>query len=330
MRAMAKPITKAAFTPTEQKRAHDLLASRVAFMMGRKFEEGDWSEVYCQAKGIPVVGWSNLNIDIMHDALGVEFKMIRYRSKPSVREACGLTLMHPAATRSIRVPSPTVKANRAMRSILAQYGDLLDQRRERVREAAGGVEPDMRTGWLLWQESLREFLYFEEETLKPDPTSYYAEWVEHEQGGVRKASVSLWIYEKDTGRKRYSVTTAAGAKIQPYFDVPSPQDPNLYVFIVQGEAAERGLIRLWISEATAHELERILGSLDAEEVSRAIIQASGGSAGGASTRPISIYSARPILLEGTAYEALRAMFPGGVSDQHLVELFVQYLREKTS
>ena len=41
-------------------------------MMGRKLEEGDWAEVYCRAKGLPNQGWSNLNIDVMHEGLGVE------------------------------------------------------------------------------------------------------------------------------------------------------------------------------------------------------------------------------------------------------------------
>jgi hypothetical protein len=75
---MKKPKTIPAFTKSERDKAHTLLAIRVAHMMGRKFEEGDWAEVYCRAKDIPVKGWSNLDIDIMHDSLGVEQKMIRY------------------------------------------------------------------------------------------------------------------------------------------------------------------------------------------------------------------------------------------------------------
>ena len=44
-------------------------------MMGRKFEEGDWADVYCTAKNIPNRGWSNLNIDVIYNGLGVEHKM---------------------------------------------------------------------------------------------------------------------------------------------------------------------------------------------------------------------------------------------------------------
>ena len=60
---MKRPRVLPAFRKEELERDHVLLATRVAFMMGRKFEEGDWSYVYCKAKEIPEQGWSNLNID---------------------------------------------------------------------------------------------------------------------------------------------------------------------------------------------------------------------------------------------------------------------------
>ena len=34
-----------AFNQLEFEKAHKLLSTRVAFMMGRKFEEGDWADV---------------------------------------------------------------------------------------------------------------------------------------------------------------------------------------------------------------------------------------------------------------------------------------------
>src|SRR5207302_2461617 len=123
-------------------------------------------------------------------------------------------------TRAIRIPSGRVSAERAMREILRQYGEVIRQRTDKVRaEAPKGVKPDMRTGWLLWQESLRQFLYFEERMKAPNPDDYIAKWVES-GGGGRLKSRNLWIYDRVTRRKRFSVTTAAGAKIQPYFDVP--------------------------------------------------------------------------------------------------------------
>ena len=72
---MKRPATLEAFSPSEREKAHALLAIRVAHMMGRKLEEGDWAEVYCRAKEIPVRGWSNLDIDVMHGSLGVEQKI---------------------------------------------------------------------------------------------------------------------------------------------------------------------------------------------------------------------------------------------------------------
>src|SRR5439155_188998 len=167
-------------------------------MMGRKLEEGDWAQVYCRAKGLPNRGWSNLNIDVMHEGLGVEHKMLCYRSDADISKACGETLMHPAATRSIRIPTGRVSAERAMRDILQQYADLIQQRTEKVREdAPARVRPDMRTGWLLWQESLRQFLYFEEPMAAPNADDYTATWVES-GGGSRTGSRNLRMYETTT------------------------------------------------------------------------------------------------------------------------------------
>ena len=56
-------------------RAKLLLAAKVASMMGRKLEEGDWKEVYCKAKNIPDSGWSNLQIDVNYRGLGIEIKI---------------------------------------------------------------------------------------------------------------------------------------------------------------------------------------------------------------------------------------------------------------
>ncbi|GMV93800.1 MAG: hypothetical protein AMXMBFR82_35780 [Candidatus Hydrogenedentota bacterium] len=324
---MKRAQTLPAFTPEEVERVHSLLAIKVSYMMGRKMEEGDWADVYCRAKGISDKGWSNLNIDVMHDLLGVEHKMLCCRSKTNLDEACGTTLMHPAATRSIRIPS-TRNPNEAMRDILRQYADLISQRRERVREqATSSGEPDMRTGWLLWQESLRQFLYFEEEMLPPDPDDFRAKWVES-GGGNRKKSKNLWIYEKETGKKRYSVTTSAGAKIQPYFDVPPPDDPNLYLFTVIGEVIDAGLVRVWLTESTARELESFLGSLDSDLLSSKIFEAAEAmrvldDLGEAETE-----SGVPVFISVEAYEALHSTIDA-VNDDHLFQLLVRYLRHQS-
>ncbi len=189
------------FSAEQKERVHRLLALRVAQMMGRKLEEDDWTSVYCAAKDIPDQGWSNLNIDVMHGTLGVEQKMLCYRSKPSLLAACGTSLMHPSATRSLRVVDLEGDPDTEMQHIFSQYRDLLDSRRATVAERGNvdAADVDLRTGWLLWQVSLREFLYFEEPLVAPDPDNFYAKWVE-KSDGRRKGSRNLWIYQKDTGR----------------------------------------------------------------------------------------------------------------------------------
>lgn len=326
---MKHPKTLPVFTIAQYKRMHRLLATKVAMMMGRKFEEDDWAEVYCIAKQIPNTGWSNLKIDIMHQGLGVEHKQLKVRSNRSVVTYCGERRMHPSLTRSIRVPDTTVNPNKAMRDILKQYGQLLADRTARVRETSHDSKVDMRTGLLLWQNSLEEFLYFEEEMLIPDPDDYYAEWHESTSKSSRKDSVNLWIYEKTTGVKRYSVTTSAGVKIQGYFDIPPPNDENLYIFRVQGEAVSDEKIRIWLTPSTKRELENIVGDLNQIDLSQIITQlASSGL--DVSPSPSTGYDlAMPIIISETAYGILRENFEG-VSDEHTIRLLIQYLRERIS
>lgn len=109
--------------------------------------------------------------------------------------------------------------------------------------------------------------------LPPNPQNYTAEWNVTPAKGARKASISVWIFDKITKQKRYSVTTSAGIKIQPYFDVPPPSDKYLYYFRVQSEPVNSSTIRLWISATTARALKTKLGSLDSEIVSTAILNA---------------------------------------------------------
>lgn len=323
---MKKPRTLAAFTGKEQEKAHFLLATQVAYMMGRKMEEGDWSSVYCGAKGIPERGWSNLSIDVMYQGLGVEHKMLRVPPDTPMRSLCGTSLMHPSATRSIRIPSTDAKPDEVMMAVLKQYADLLDQRRAKLQEDCPEKKPDLRTGWLLWQTNLTEFLYFEEETLNPDPGDFFAEWRES-GGGSRKTSKNLWIYEKGSGRKRYSVTTTAGAKIQPYFDVPPPNDPNIYIFRVQGEEIAPGVVRIWVAASTARELQGLVGDLNPERLDVVIasvaaeVQENGG--GGAIVREQAV----ALKLSTESYKVLIATFPGAVSDEHLAQLLVTRLRK---
>lgn len=322
-------LTLKAFTSEQFKFAHALLASRVATMLGRKMEEDDWAAVYCQAKGIPKRGWSNLDIDVTHNGLGVEHKMMCVRKRQSIREYCGESLMHPAATRSIRVGALTRPPNAVARDVLTQYGQLIAQRREKVAKTCkNGAVPDMRTGWLLWQLDLDEFLYFEVVMQEPDPTKFTAEWNERPARGARKATKNLWIYEKSTGKKRFSVTTEAGAKIQPYFDIPSPQDSNLYYFRVQGEPIGAGGIRVWITPTTALCLKAALGTLDIPVIESAILKLPSEPLLKETSEPAAqSATAVPLVVKREVYRRLRLSFQG-VSDEHLMQQFARYLFEK--
>lgn len=318
--------TLAAFSEEEAKRAKIFLATQVASMMGRKLEEGDWSKAYCQAKEIPDVGWSNLHIDVSHNGFGLEMKLLRIpglKGKP-LKSFCGTTQMHPAATRSIRIDDTSLPANDVMRDVFNQYAELIRQRTARVQSAAPGVTPDMRTGWLIWEDNLTEFLYFEEPMIAPDPDNYFAEWNETPARGVRKASKSLWIYDKKNSQKRYSVTTSAGIKIQPYFDIPPPSDPNLYYFRVQSEQISADTVCLWVSSSTAGALRERLGSLERDVVSSAILEIiAGGVIPAEITNPDEDLAVQiPITTEAhslllTSWEA--------VSDEHRAQLLLKAL-----
>lgn len=315
------------FSDNELEIAKDILSAKVATMLGRKMEEGDWDFVYCNAKKIPESDWSNLNIDVNHDGLGVEHKMLRVTKSGSLLNECGTTKMHPAGTRSIRIPNES-DPNKAMVDILNQYNDLIDYRTNAVIANSDKKSADMRIGWLLWKDSLDEFLYFEEEMSKPDPVSFYAEWNVTPARGSRKSSRSLWIYQKDTGKKKYSVTTTAGAKIQPYFDVPAPNDENLYHFIVQGVHVAGGLVKVWLTRSTAKYLELLLGSLDPEVVSQAIDNFDPCKDIDQTGVTVAEMIAVPVLIKESSYEKLKALYTP-ISDEYLLQQFAIHLGENS-
>ena len=181
----------------------------------------------------------------------------------------------------------------------------------------------MRTGWLIWEDNLTDFLYFEEPTVAPDPARYRAVWSETPARGARKASRSLWVYDRVTDQKRYSVTTAAGAKIQPYFDVPPPDDENLNYFRAQSEPWDAQTIMMWISSSTARALSERLGGLDRDRVSEAFIKAvAEGTIPFTETDPEEdLAVGLPVSVEAhsqlTAWEA--------VSDEHRAQLLLKSL-----
>lgn len=324
---MPRMLTLPAFSPDQMKLAKVLLATQVASMMGRKLEEGDWSRVYCRAKGIPETGWSNLHIDVNYHGLGVEHKLLRcsqLNGRP-IKSVCGTTLMHPAATRSIRINDTTASSNDVMKDVFQQYAELIESRTQKVRERAEETNPDMRVGWLLWEDSLTEFLYFEERMLPPDPTFFYAEWNDTVARGVRKPSRSLWIFEKATNQKRYSVTTSAGIKIQPYFDVPVPSDPNLYYFRVQSEPIDPDTIVLWVAASTAQALQKHLGTLTRESLSEAILRLARDERKPTQPPQPEDDPAVPLAISVQAHAALLWMWESAVSDEHRAQQFLKAL-----
>lgn len=327
---MSRQVTRPAFTDDQKRIAQQLLAARVAHMMGRKFEEGDWADVYCRAKSLPKQGWNNLRLDVVHAGFGIEHKMLCRRSHGDLTDACGSRLMHPSATRSFRMPPVGTPPDEAMRSVLEQYRGVILERQQAVAATAPkGVTVDLRTGWLLWQESLRQFLYFEEELVPPNPDDFFAEWQQRNSAGSRKASTNLWIYEKATNAKRYSVTNEAGAKIQPYFDIPPLSDPNLYVFTVIGEAIQDGYIRVWVTDSTARELRRLLGSLDETKVSATVLSVCDEITDSGGRAAVDLEPAEPIVLAEMAYTALTRALPG-VSDEHCFRQLIAFLNERNA
>ncbi len=315
-----------AFTDKEKSIANDLLSAKVATMLGRKMEEADWDFVYCNTKNIPKTPWSNLHIDINYDGLGVEHKMLRIKKSGNILSECGTTKMHPSGTRSIRIPDET-DANKAMENILNQYNKLIEDRTKFVKDKSKDDKADMRIGWLLWKENLDEFLYFEEKMLKPNPKKYYAEWNITPKKGSRKESKSLWIFEKSSNKKKYSITTTAGAKIQPYFDVPAPKDKNLYYFKVQGVTTNEGLVKVWITKSTAKYLELLLGSLSSEALSEAIEKLSLNVDSNKNEEANKAENlATPVFITSSAYQKLKESFTY-ISDEYMVQQFAINLGE---
>lgn len=350
-----------AFTAGEYDRAKVYLATTVAAMMGRKFEEEDWAKVYAAAKGFSASAWSNFDIDVMHGNLGVEHKMYGQDGGDTLLACCGRSLMHPAGTRAFRFPNDIDDATEAAREVLRQYGrkiiertaivSLLNRyhhslvsRTDAVAELIGmGMgrpkalslvpdertpigdaddTPDMRFGWLIWRRDLAEFLYFEQPMTIPDPDEFVGAWNERQTRGRRLPSRNLWIYREATGNKEYSITNAAGAKVQPYFTVPQPNDPNIYHFRVQGETAPNGLIRIWLTAETAQSLQSVLGDLSPENVGRFVMQNAANSdavegTASAAFEPLAV----EVLMPADCYQLLRAD-DNSLSDEHAFRLLL--------
>ena len=306
-----------AFSADELEDVQSLMAAQVITMAGRKLEEADWTAVYCEAKDIPYAGWSNLDIDVVgNDGLGVEHKMMGTGNSSPISK-CGTRPMHPAMTRQIRIPDSD-DADEVMAVVLGQYADLV-RRRGRWVEEQTGSEPDLRLGWLLWKGDLSEFVYFEERMSAPDSNDYYAVWKERPSTNRRQGSRNVWVYERDTDVKRYSITNQAGAKIQPYFDVPPVDHPALYHIQVDGENVDGG-VRLWVTDATKRLLARLTDIEDEDAVSAFIMSSVSAIDFSELDAAPPAVPAVPLRVSIEAYEALASSIAGATSDERLQQL----------
>ena len=313
------PTLPAELSQAEKERVKRLLASKVVGMFGRKLEEADWTEVYCKARGIPNQGWSNLKLDVMVPGLGLEIKMLGVKDVPIVNQ-CGTSLMHPSATRSISLP--TGDAHSAMEQVLTEYSELLESRRRSVDDQFG-VPSELRSGWLLWKRSLDEFLYFEEKLEVPDFSKYTADWYEHNSDGARRRSRNLWIFDQN-GRKRYSVTTERGVKVQPYFDIPPLGAKNLAIFKIQGEEVENDAVRIWLTAST---YENLLSIFNSKSYSTEMSKLLGGLPAISEGDVLESLEAdlREIKIDKAVYENLCEKIKG-VSDEHRMRQFISHVR----
>jgi hypothetical protein len=319
-------MTLSAFTPVEFKKAKSLLAARVAHMMGRKLEEADWAHVYCKTRGFDSFGWSNLNADVTVAGLSLEHKMMRCSESEAIKNHCGTRMMHPALTRRVSLPD-IVDPDEAMRIVVASYQKVLDERLTKAAAISNGKPVELRSGWLLYDSSLTEFLYFEERSQNLDPKKHRAVWSERVKKGEggRRGNRNLWIYDGND-EKVWSVTGgASGTKIQPYFKVPAANDKHLCYFRVQGEPLGSETVRVWVTESTARNLRQILGELDTRSVTDAILNVSASDE--ILTASEECEEIRELIIGQNAYSALKEKFLG-VSDEHCFQLLCKRLTEE--
>jgi hypothetical protein len=100
------------------------------------------------------------------------------------------------------------------------------------------------------------------------------------------------------------------------------------LFTVQGEEdVEQNLVRLWITIATARELEKLVGGLDTDRLSSLIIEVSANVEVIEEDGVVVEAEAQSILITKPAYAALVEAFER-VSDEHRIQLLTAYVRER--
>jgi hypothetical protein len=228
------------FSKSETQKAVDEIRSLAISLQGRKLEEGDWTNVYCKVRGVAPLNWSNLPFrDYIHNGVGVEFKLLQ-RKNPIAD--VGRSLMHPSATRTISFDE-NESAEVAKRKVLTQWSEQIHQFELRVAKTSKVGATDIRWGILLWKPDHTQFLYFEERLIKPNPSDYDGRWHDGQHRG--KATRNLHIYERATGEKKFSCTLPRnGAKLQPYFNVPSETEGAVHFALDKAD-----LVPLFVSDA---------------------------------------------------------------------------------
>ena len=96
-------------------------------------------------------------------------------------------------------------------------------------------------------------------------------------------------------------------------------DPNLYIFVAQGEEAGDGRVRLWLTAATARDLVKLVGDLEVEHVSQAILAAELRT--GEDAVIVEGEEVVEVLVSDEAYVKLSTDF-SGPSDEHRVRAFI--------
>lgn len=245
------------FSPKEKEIAAALVKKLAISLLGRKLEEGDWTDVYCAVKGVKSPGWSNLPFrDYIHDGIGVEFKLLQ-RSNPM--GDMGRALMHPSATRTISFDEAE-PAERAKAKVLTQWGAQIAEFEERIRRSSARKTVDARWGVLLWSPDHTQFLYFEERLIKPNPNDYTARWHDGQHRG--KTTRNLHIFDKRTGEKKFSCTLPRnGAKLQPYFVVPT-EAQGAAVF----QLTKANLVALYVNQSLRDRLNADFPGLSDNEI----------------------------------------------------------------
>ncbi len=120
------------------------------------------------------------------------------------------------------------------------------------------------------------------------------------------------------------MTTSAGVKLQPYFDVPGVNDGNLYHWTIIGESIDPGDVRIWLTARTAGALRSLIGSLDKDVVSSFVLEfvASKPEEDAQAVGPEDADAVVEVMMTKEAYAVLGDTFPS-TNDDHLIQQLLQ-------